>query len=171
MVFARPEMEGSIDALFVDEAGQVSLANAVAVSPAAPMLVLLGDPQQLDQPLQGTHPPGTERSALAHLLGEEATMPAHLGLFLDRTWRLHPDLCAFTSDLFYDQRLHPQPGTDVQVVSDPGALGGSGVRWLPVRHAANSNESSEEAGVIARHGVTSSLPGRSGCMRRTGIGE
>ena len=66
----------------------------------APVLVLLGDPQQLDQPLQGSHPPGTERSAIAHLLGDEATMPPHLGLFLDRTWRLHPDICAFTSDLF-----------------------------------------------------------------------
>jgi predicted RecB family nuclease len=149
-LFARPEMEGSVDALVVDEAGQVSLANAIAVSAAAPILVLLGDPQQLDQPLQGTHPPGTERSALAHLLGTDATMPPHLGLFLDRTWRLHPDLCAFTSDLFYDGRLHPQPGTDAQNVDDAGPLGGSGVRWLPVRHAANTNDSPEEAGSVAR---------------------
>jgi uncharacterized protein len=150
-LWARDELEGTVDALFVDEAGQVSLANVIAVSPAAPVLVLLGDPQQLDQPLQGTHPPGTERSALAHLLGRDVTMPADRGLFLDRTWRLHPEICAFTSDLFYDARLHPQPGTEIQHVAGDGPLGGTGMRWLPVIHAANSNESGEEAQEVARH--------------------
>jgi uncharacterized protein len=149
-LWAREEIEASVDALFVDEAGQVSLANVIAVSPAAPVLVLLGDPQQLDQPLQGTHPPGTERSALAHLLDKDVTMPAGRGLFLDRTWRLHPEICAFTSDLFYDKRLHPQPGTDVQLVAGDGPLGGTGIRWLPVLHVGNSNESDEEAQEVAR---------------------
>ena len=93
---------GAVDVLLVDEAGQFSLANAVAVSPAGRSLVLLGDPQQLDQPLKGSHPPGAERSALAHLLagapGEppHATMPPERGLFIEKTWRLHPD----------DLRLH-----------------------------------------------------------------
>ena len=96
--------------LFVDEAGQIALANAIAVSPAARSLVLLGDPQQLDQPLKGTHPPGAERSALAHLLDGAATMPADEGLFLAKTWRLHPDVCAFTSEVFYEGRLEPQAG-------------------------------------------------------------
>jgi uncharacterized protein len=152
-LWSREEMQGSVDALFVDEAGQVSLANVIAVSPAAPVVVLLGDPQQLDQPLQGTHPPGTERSALGHLLGHEATMPPDLGLFLDRTWRLHPDICAFTSDLFYEDRLHSQPGAEVQEVVGDGVLGGTGLRWLPVRHAANANESVEEAAEVGRQVV------------------
>ena len=91
--------------LVVDEAGQLSLANAVAVSPAARNLVLLGDPQQLDQPLQGTHPPGAEASALGHVLGKDSTMPADRGLFLEHTRRLHPDLCRFTSEAFYEGRL------------------------------------------------------------------
>ena len=149
-LWAREEMESSVDALFIDEAGQVSLANVVAVSPAAPAVVLLGDPQQLDQPLQGTHPPGTECSALAHLLGDGATMRPELGLFLDQTWRLHPDICAFTSDLFYDDKLHSQPGTERQVVGGSGVLGDTGLRWLPVPHAGNANESSEEAIEVAR---------------------
>ncbi len=68
-VWSRPDFAERLDVLVVDEAGQFSLANAVAVSPAARSLVLLGDPQQLDQPLQGTHPPGAEASALGHVLG------------------------------------------------------------------------------------------------------
>src|SRR6185436_752700 len=103
-----------LDVLVVDEAGQVSLANAIAVSPAAKSLVLLGDPQQLDQPLTGTHPPGAERSALAHLLEGAATMPPEKGLFLAKTWRLHPDVCTFTSEVFYEGRLETQPGLERQ---------------------------------------------------------
>ncbi len=72
-------MIGSVDVLFVDEAGQISLANVLAMSQAAKNLVLLGDPQQLDQPLRGSHPPGADRSALAHVLGEDATMPTVKG--------------------------------------------------------------------------------------------
>ena len=68
-------MIGAVDVLFVDEAGQISLANVVAISRATDSLVLLGDPQQLDQPLKGSHPPGADRSALAHVLAGEATMP------------------------------------------------------------------------------------------------
>jgi predicted RecB family nuclease len=149
-LWARGEMEAVVEALFVDEAGQVSLANAVAVSAAAPVLVLLGDPQQLDQPLQGTHPPGTERSALAHLLGRDVTMPPDRGLFLDRTWRLHPDICSFTSDLFYEDRLHSQAGTEIQEVVGDGVLARTGIRWLPIRHTANANMSVEEAVEVAR---------------------
>jgi uncharacterized protein len=100
-VWSREDFAGSLDVLVVDEAGQIALANALAVSPAARSLILLGDPQQLEQPLKGTHPPGAERSALAHLLDGAATMPAEKGLFLARTWRLHPDVCAFTSKAFY----------------------------------------------------------------------
>src|SRR5664280_2469454 len=113
-VWSRPEFAARLDTLVVDEAGQLSLANAVAVSPAARNLVLLGDPQQLDQPLQGAHPPGAEASALGHVLGKDSTMPAHRGLFLEHTRRLHPDLCRFTSEAFYEGRLEPAAGLEVQ---------------------------------------------------------
>jgi Ni2+-binding GTPase involved in maturation of urease and hydrogenase len=101
-LWARDEMAGSAHVLFVDEAGQMSLANVVAVSQAARSIVLLGDPQQLDQPQRGVHPPGADVSALAHLLGEHATIGQDQGLFLAETWRLHPDVCALISELFYD---------------------------------------------------------------------
>ena len=108
-LWAREEMANSVDVLFVDEAGQMSLANVLAMSPAATSIVLLGDPQQLDQPQKGVHPPGAEVSALGHLLNGRATISADQGLFLTETRRLHPDICAFTSELFYDGRLVSRP--------------------------------------------------------------
>ena len=113
-LWASSKMVGAVDVLFVDEAGQISLANVVAISRATESLVLLGDPQQLDQPMQGTHPPGADQSALAHVLAGQATMPPDRGLFLETTWRLHPDLCEFTSEVFYDDRLEPEPHLVVQ---------------------------------------------------------
>ena len=148
-LWASPLLAGAIDVLFVDEAGQMSLANVVATSPAAASIVLLGDPQQLDQVIQGSHPPGAERSALAHLLDGAATIPPAHGLFLATTWRLHPDLCRYTSESFYDSRLEPEPHLERQAIHGRGIGDGTGPRWLPVSHRGNDNESVEEAAVIA----------------------
>ena len=162
-LWSNAAMAESVDVLLVDEAGQMSLATTVAMSPAATSLVLLGDPQQLDQPLKGSHPPGAERSALAHLLAgnpgqpSHATMPPERGLFIEKTWRLHPDVCAFTSEVFYESKLTPEPGRERQSVNGlPRAprpdvpLLGVGIRWLPVEHVANAVDSPEEAAEIAR---------------------
>ena len=152
-VWSRPEFADLLDVLVVDEAGQFSLANAAAASPAARSMVLLGDPQQLDQPLQGTHPPGAEASALGHLLGRDSTMPPDRGLFLERTRRLHPDLCRFTSEAFYEGRLSSVAGLEVQDLDVPGALpgalSGTGVRYVPALHEGNSSASPEEAELVA----------------------
>jgi uncharacterized protein len=115
-LWSRPGMEAAVDVLFIDEAGQMSLANAVGVAPATRSLVLLGDPQQLDQPLKGVHPPGAAASALGHLLGEHDTIPADRGLFLGTTWRLHPDVCRFTSEAFYDSKLNPREDLHQQAI-------------------------------------------------------
>jgi uncharacterized protein len=148
-LWSREEMMGAVDLLFIDEAGQFSLANALAVSPAADSLVLLGDPRQLEQPQQGVHPPGADLSALDHLLAGETTIAADRGLFLERTWRLHPTICAFTSEIFYDGRLESRAGLDVQEVRGPGLLNGSGLRLITVSHEGNQSESPEEADVVA----------------------
>lgn len=79
-------------------------------------LVLLGDPQQLEQPMKGVHPEATGASALDHVLGGKPTIGEDEGLFLDETWRLHPEICRFTSELFYEGRLHSRPGLDIQTV-------------------------------------------------------
>ena len=149
-LWSRDEMASTVDALFVDEAGQFSLANAVAVAPAGRSLVLLGDPRQLEQPLQGSHPPGAERSALGHVLGDDAVIPDELGLFLADTWRLHPDVCAFTSEVFYERRLTWEPSLANQALHGVPPADGTGMRWLPVEHEGDRTESIEEADAIAQ---------------------
>ena len=104
-LWAREQFQGSVDTLFVDEAGQMSLASILAVAGAARNLVLIGDPQQLAQPSQAAHPPGAGVSALEHILGDHPTVPPDAGLLLDQTWRMHPRLCRFTSETFYDGKL------------------------------------------------------------------
>jgi AAA domain/RNase_H superfamily len=150
-LWASARMTDAVDVLFVDEAGQISLANVIAISRATDSLVLLGDPQQLDQPLKGSHPEGADRSALAHILGRDATMPSTRGLFLETTWRLHPDLCDFTSEVFYDDRLEPEPGLIVQRVDAATLLvDGTGPRLLEAPTIGADNESPVEADAVAR---------------------
>jgi predicted RecB family nuclease len=144
-----PDAERPLDYLFVDEAGQVSLADAAAMATVARNVVLLGDPQQLPQVAQGSHPDGTARSVLEHLLGDEATVPPELGLFLDRTRRMHPDVCAFISEAIYEGRLHPHESCAAQAIEGEGELAGTGVRWIPVEHEGHGQESPEEAEAIA----------------------
>ena len=148
-VWARKDMQDSVDVLVVDEAGQFSLANALASAQATRSLVLLGDPRQLDQVTQGVHPEGSSASVLGHLLGDEATVPPNRGLFLDHTWRMHPAICRFTSELFYEDRLEARPGAGAARRSSGGPLPGAGLRFVPVEHDANQRESPEEADRIA----------------------
>jgi len=144
-LFARDGLEGRFDHLVIDEAGQFALANVVAVGRAARNLVLVGDPQQLAQPTTGTHPPGVGVSALEHVLRGRATIPDEEGLFLDTTWRMHPDICRFVSELAYDERLGARPECARQRVGGRGPLSGSGLRWVPVAHEGNRLSSEEEA--------------------------
>ena len=141
--------DGLLDVLFVDEAGQISLANVLAMGRATRSIVLLGDPQQLDQPLQGSHPPGADRSALAHLLGDHDTMPEHLGLFLEDTWRLHPTVTAFTSSAFYEGRLESRPELERQALRGPDPMKGSGLRLVEAEHRGADNASPAEAKQVA----------------------
>jgi superfamily I DNA and/or RNA helicase len=144
-LWSRQDAFEAIDVLFVDEAAQMSLANVLAISQAAKTIVLLGDPQQLDQPMQGSHPEGTDVSAFDHILGGQQTLAVGRGLFLEETWRLHPDICAFTSELFYENRLRPRQGLEVQKVRSTGRINGTGLRFLPVTHEGNQSSSPEEA--------------------------
>jgi len=144
-LWSREDMEDIIDVLFVDEAGQLSLIDTVAVSPAAKRLVLLGDPQQLQQPQKGSHPEGTEVSALHHILGEHATIPEGKGEFLDTSWRMHPTICAFVSELFYEGRLTAKENLAHQRLSGETPFAGSGLFFCPVPHEGNQGSSIQEA--------------------------
>ena len=146
-LFSRPEFEAGFDTLIVDEAGQMSLADAVAVSRAARNLVLVGDPRQLAQPLQGSHPPGVGVSALDHLLGDDVTIAPDRGVLLDLTWRMHPDVSAFVSRSFYEGRLGSEPRCARQaVVIDRTAV--TGLRTSFVEHEGDRVRSDAEAGRV-----------------------
>ena len=149
-LLARPEFDGAFDTLFVDEASQMSLANAVAVGTCARSIVLIGDPNQLPMVSQGVHPGRAAATSLEHLVGDAVTVPAEAGLFLETTRRMHPDVNAFISPAFYAGRLDTHPETRLRVVDgeDP-VLSGSGIRWLPTPHTGNGPRAPEEAEVVA----------------------
>jgi uncharacterized protein len=149
-LWCREELRDSVHCLFADEAGQMSLANVLACAPAGSNLVLLGDPQQLEQPQKGSHPEGSDISALAHLLGGHRTIAEGQGLFLAETWRLHPEICRFTSELFYEQRLVSVDGLQRQNITAPSLLSGSGLWFAPVVHEGNRSHSDEEIDVVSR---------------------
>jgi uncharacterized protein len=153
-LFARPEMDQTLDYLFIDEAGQVSLGNLIAMGLAARNLVLVGDQMQLAQPIQGTHPGESGRSALEFLLKDQATVPPERGVFLDVTRRMHPDVCRFISEAVYEGRLHSYPDTASRVLvlrsgADP-ALKPSGLSFVPVTHAECRQKSEEEGARILK---------------------
>ncbi len=149
-LWAREEFHDAVDVLFVDEAGQMSLANVLAVAQAAGSVVLLGDPQQLEQPQQGSHPEGTDVSALDHILQGHKTIPAERGIFLPETWRLAPSLCGFTSEVFYEGRLHPRAGLERQMLTGAPPFEGAGLWAVHVAHEGNQNSSLEEVEAVDR---------------------
>jgi uncharacterized protein len=138
---------GLVDTLLIDEAGQVALADALAVGTNATNLILLGDPQQLAHVAQGGHPESTAVSALAHVLRDELTMPADRGLFINVSRRMHPNVCRFVSEISYAGELHSLPECARQRVESAG-LSGAGLRAFLVPHAGNRRESDEEADLI-----------------------
>jgi predicted RecB family nuclease len=142
-LFSDARFDGRLDYLFIDEAGQVSLADALAMATCAKNVVLVGDPQQLGQVLQGSHPSGMEASVLEHLLAGEPTVPPDRGVFLERTFRLHPDICDYISEEFYEGRLRAD-----QVTSTRTTPLGTGLRWIPVEHEGRRQESPEEAEAV-----------------------
>jgi len=148
-LWAREDFAEAVDVLFVDEAGQFSLVDALAVSQGAKNIVLLGDPQQLKQPQQGSHPEGTEVSALEHILKDNKTIPQECGIFLNETWRLHPHICSFISELFYEGRLHPRPDLINQVTDGNTQFKGAGLWYVPVHHENNQSSSKEEVHRVA----------------------
>lgn len=138
------------DYLFIDEAGQVSLANVVAMSRAARNIVLVGDPMQLPQPIQGAHPGRSGESALEYLLDGARIVPADRGIFMPESRRMHPGVCAFISKAVYEDRLGSHASTARQSIRRPGETPVLGARFNPVEHAGCSQVCAEEITAIAR---------------------
>ncbi|MFM9272521.1 TM0106 family RecB-like putative nuclease [Pseudarthrobacter sp. NKDBFgelt] len=137
---------GSLDLLVIDEAGQFSLANTLAVARAAKRLLLLGDPQQLPQVTQGAHPEPVDESALGWLAAGHATLPASLGYFLADSWRMHPDLCRSVSRLSYEGKLRSAPAASLRSLEELPP----GVETVFVGHSGNTTASREEAAEVVR---------------------
>jgi uncharacterized protein len=143
-LFAGNDMAAApVDVLLIDEAGQLALADALSAARSTDNLILLGDPLQLPQVSQASHPGGGGRSVLEHVLGEHATMPPDRGVFLAETRRMHPDVCSFISDEIYEGRLTSHASCAVQTTEL-----GTGLRWLRAEHAGRVTESEEEAELL-----------------------
>lgn len=145
--FAREDNVQAFDWLFVDEAGQVGLANMTALGRAARNIVLVGDPRQLPQVIQGAHPYPVDLSCLEWMLGEHATVPPERGIFLAVTRRMHPDVCRFISDQVYEGRLGSHPDTERQRITGT-AFPEAGAWWMPIDHEGNAQTSPEEVAAI-----------------------
>lgn len=158
--WADTQAREQLDYLIVDEAGQMALAQVLAAARAARNLVLLGDPQQLEQPTRGAHEDGADVAALVHLLDAgKPTLGEAQGLFLDTTYRLHPAVCAFTSEAYYEGRLHAAPGLKRQAITGPTPYAGAGVHLMPVMHQGNQACSDEEVDAVADIAASLLQPG------------
>ncbi|HAP39398.1 MAG TPA: helicase [Nitrospira sp.] len=174
-LFTRPEWDGALDFLFIDEAGQVALANAIAMARCAQNLVLLGDQMQLEQPVQGSHPGDAGLSALQYALKDtdmsrpdapifHAVVPPEAGLFLGESRRMHPSVCRFISESIYGGRLGSHADCARQRIALPTnpsdfVTSESGIVFSGVEHDGNIQQSDEEvARVLA---IYQELKGRS----------
>ena len=143
-LFSHQDLDGKLDYLVIDEAGQVSLADALAMGTAARNVILLGDPLQLAQVSQGVHPTGTGASVLEHLLGDAPTIPEDRGVFLEKSFRMHPAVSAFISEIVYAGRLHSDESAARRITTF-----GTGIQFAPVDHEGNKSSSDEEVARVA----------------------
>nr|BDT27422.1 TM0106 family RecB-like putative nuclease [Bacteriovorax sp. HI3] len=144
-MWASENCTDKVDYLIVDEAGQFSLVGIMSIAHVAKNIILLGDGSQLKQPIQGAHPPGCEVSALDYIVGDHQTLPKEKGVFLPVTYRLHPDICQFNSELFYENRLKAVDGNQCQNIIGKNNFVGKNLAYVEVEHWGNTNYSIEEA--------------------------
>ncbi|HEV2740003.1 MAG TPA: TM0106 family RecB-like putative nuclease [Candidatus Elarobacter sp.] len=171
-LLARDDL-ARVDYLVIDEAGQVALADALAMATNADNVILLGDPLQLAHVSLGVHPESAGASVLEHLLGEHGTVPEERGVFLDRTFRMHPALCDFVSTMVYEGRLCSAASCAAQRIDAPW-FAGAGMRYVPVDHDANAQSSEEEAAAV--EAIVAGLAGgtftdRHGATRALGVAD
>lgn len=156
--FCRDELSAGFDYLFIDEAGQVSTANFVAMSRCAKNLILMGDQMQLGQPSQGTHPAESGLSVLDYMLHDTPTIDADIGVFLDTTYRMHSKVNEFISSNIYAGKLRSNVDNDNRYLLPPTQLANdrltdidhicAGIVFMPVEHQGNTQASDEEVEVI-----------------------
>jgi uncharacterized protein len=147
----KPYYNKKIDYLFIDEAGQISLSDVVAMGPSCKNIVLVGDQMQLGQPSKGVHPGDSGKSILDYLLGDLDTIDDNRGIFLNKTYRLDPKINNFISENFYESRLIADENNSTRkVISKNKLFSTSGIYYIASEHSDNSQKSEEECQIIKR---------------------
>ena len=148
--FASSFYDEKIDYLFIDEAGQVSIADLISIGNVAKNIVLIGDQNQLGQPIKGTHPNESGQSILDYLLEGKDTIPEDRGIFLNKTYRLNSKLNDFISSNFYEERLISDEITDKRLIkfNKKSKIKDSGIHYIEMNHTNNTQTSVEEFEVI-----------------------
>ena len=176
-LFADERFDRQLDYLIIEEAGQVSVANVVAMGASAKNIILVGDQMQLGQPIQGVHPGEAGKSILEFLLGDYATIPPERGIFLDNTRRLHPLICKFISGAFYEGRLEADAGNiNRHLIFDKPLkkIHTDGIYFLPVHHTGCSQKSKEEGAIIKEYYealLQQQFHDKDGRVRRLGLDD
>ena len=147
-LFTSKPMRNRIDILFIDEAGQLSLADTLGASLSTNNLVLVGDPQQLKQPTKAAHPGQSGLSGLEYINQDADVVPPNYGVLLRTTRRMHPTITKFVSEQVYEGKLLSDDACARQEIDGAGELSGSGLRWVPVHHRDCSTYSQEEVDVV-----------------------
>ena len=148
-LFSDQALNQKLDYLFIDEAGQVSLANTLAMCTSTKNIILIGDQMQLSQPIKGIHPGISNKSSLEYLLEGYDTIPPEKGIFLNKTRRLNKNICDFVSSSFYDSRLKAHPVTIERYVKlDLDKINDEGINYIPMSHENNAQKSNEESDYI-----------------------
>jgi len=150
--FFAKGLDKKVDYLFIDEAGQVSLANTISAATSTKNLILIGDHMQLSQPIKGTHEGNAKLSSLDYILGNKDTVPPEQGIFLRETRRLNKKICKYISESFYDSRLISHDVTnDRSVKLGLKNIEDEGIFFIPVEHFGNSQRSDEEADLVHQY--------------------
>jgi predicted RecB family nuclease len=149
-LFTSSAMRQTVDVLFIDEAGQLSLADTLGASLSARNLVLVGDPQQLKQPTKAAHPGHSGLSGLEYINQEADVVPPDYGVLLNVTRRMHPAITSFVSEQVYESKLFSESSCSNQEIGGNDELSGSGLRWIPVEHVGRSTYSPEECDLIVK---------------------
>ena len=148
-LFSQERLNNHLDYLFIDEAGQIALANAVAMGLAAKNMILIGDQMQLSQPIQGIHPDDAGLSVLEFLLGEETVISKERGLFLNKSYRMNQNLCHFISSAFYKGRLKTHKSTNERKLTlKENSFPNEGIVLISTNHEGCSQKSSKEGQII-----------------------
>ena len=148
-LFSHERFTNHLDYLFIDEAGQIALANAVAMGLSAKNMILVGDQMQLSQPIQGAHPNEAGLSVLKFLLGEKTVIPKEQGIFLDKSYRLNKNLCRFISSAFYENKLKVHESANKRkLILRESPFSNEGIVFISANHEGCSQKSLKEGQII-----------------------